>query len=1796
MTNSSFNIFTELNTDSHPVNTKNTVMVDAINVALTTRGQNQLILQNMEGTDAFSALPFGSKPLGVAVFNNISYILSGVFDQNGGMLSCEIGTFPSPDWGNLNLQNPINPNFFLPIKKEYSPLKNFYNGVGNIESDKSYNFPFSTKKLNFRSDRLIEVEIQPSYDDSVNIVFTDDYNPIRLVNSRFRVHESGKKAALADRRQVKDTNTYSEGRFGAIRLIKRSDIIPTLTFNGVFSGGYHTGGGYRFFFKYTDSDGALTDIIEESRLVVMAYDDHGATELQNTGKLARFTLTNLDQKFSGVRVFFSYAVGIADTITTVHEILNIYDISDTSLVISIYGNEETNLISADVLNSDYSSIGTVKTITQYDDRLLLGNITNTADSYDQFKIISQSIKISEAKTDMVIVGAKNGYSDPDNVYHKLGVWAGETYELGIVYILTGGRGNTPVMPIRGGDNYDNQLVYTGTNTDTVSATKFGSDGFKSGSTAENRLGVYRTHKNRVMLKKSAVETDTTEVRYLTLDLSAVKQNPYVLANTSGFFIVRKERKRDCVVQGYITNTTKVPVPSKISSTRFKIDTPFIEWYDGGAKHIQSLREGIGKQSDLNKILPAPGRIWETHIDLSQPDLVQTWNRTVSMQGKLQYDQDYNNRNDEQFYAFYAADQLANPAIMATTFNNTTKGVLINNENNPVKATSFVVDHIVNTGNLSYSYNSQVVITNTNASPSAGEMQFENPPENSFGNHNVIVTQIPNGNQTCYIKGVMSVYDPTILSPNISTRVDFYLNTTAAGVTTGFMTKQQQVSSPNLPSPIAIDPANTFIPLLYLGMTTAAQGAYITVLPFTETDKNKEITPEKLHFTIKFTGNYTSTPGAISVSSVANTPIKKLDLRPFTFEPQNIANNSSFANEFTMQYVGYGNDAFTNNQFSTIENRNLYYATANKETSTGSGIDSWPNRTSSYIGDVSTGYVSNIVDTANLIAGIFMSSNVQFSEYIGLKAKVGDFRLHNTLNNDKTHVYSEQIFPTNTFNVTGTDLGDYTYRLQDQGFNLAMLANIYESGTNALEEGAWKNRYINSAGSEVYTAVSNRYTWAVAPTNLSVYDGDCYIGHIYKRIMKGLGIPGIDAANDPNAYTDFNQATGLYPKGFVMPIVSENNYNVSLRTFDNFLASEKALYNKDRTFFPLENIDSLRASRQPESTGYNHGYDYDGSDRVYTVLNDRAPSLNINYGNRVMASSVSVSGNFSNGYIDFSGLNFRDYNKQLGQITKLVTHNNTVYCIFEQGVGVLPINQRTMVSAAEGGVFLDNASILAPKMQILSTEYGSDQQFSIIKTDQAVYGCDVKNNKIWRLGNSGDGAYSLDIISDFAIQTILVEFKERIKSNQTNNFVKANYDRERNHVIFSYYNEEFGKFSTNYLEDVIIIPEITVVPDTVELEEFDVRPGTSKTGNSRPEEFGELEEFEVFYGTSNENQEEFEELEEFEVFYGTSNENQEEFDVRPETYNGNRTREEYTAFISPTRVLRKNKIGSVYFNETVQKWISKLSWNPIWMFNIENNLYSFNACANTEVIWNHFSSIVPFSHIYGEQHKFVFEFVLVDKSTAQKIINNLMVISNRIFPGNITYTTLEDDTDYENFNYTNAGYMEYLKQRHETFPPHIKTSTNWAAMLSVVNLPGNTQAYLNIQGNSKEESQRIVGGYVIDSNIFDAQGVNINPNATGELYVIGDSLYDAFTGISYNEILDQNRMNVTGLPNLKFTTIDFGIIKQNMEYIEDHLYIEVGKDDNSSYVRDKAIKIKFEYEGYDYVTIQAIISSFVYSFN
>jgi len=1864
----SVNQFTELNTDSHPINTKPNVMTDAINAALTTKGKNQLILQNMNGNEHVTQLTEGFQPLGVEVFKGISYIVSGRFDSNGNFIEGEIGSFPSPDWDNL-VNNGIDASYYLPMKDKYAPLKNFSTIPNNspviphpLDDDVNYNEPFRTPELNFLSDRLIEVEIQPSYDDSVNIIFTDDYNPVRLINSRFKVSEDGKNAAIADRRQDKDTNTYAEARFGATKLLRQSDTIVDLTYNGLSYGGAIKGGGYRFYFKYTDSDGGLTDIIEESRLISMGYDDHGATDQEDTGKTISFTLNNLDQKFSGIKVYYSHAVGETDTTTTIYEIQDIYDLPATggSMNITVYGTEVTDVISYATLNIDYSSIDTVKTIAQHDDRLVLGNITNTTDNFDIFSDAAQGLHIEEITKDITIKEKGEGYADPSNVYYNLGYWSGETYEVGIIFILNNGRGLTPALPIRGGDNYDGTFSYTGTSPITSA------DGFV-GNTSENRLGVYRTHKRKVLLKGAAY--DTTEVKGLRVNVQSLINNSIIQSETDGFFFVRKERKNDALVQGYMCNTAEIP-------TLLSPTTPTY-------KSVQDCRWGIGKDrygsnnhgqpafEDNVKVMPSPGRIWENIIMYQDTPIVTNNNvpgikrgDPLSMQGIVWPDPTYYSHNGKAVpmsYAFYTPDALVNKPYMSSIFNGSNKGLAINGVNgNTVIGRQDVVENLQVTttpgGGTGYpiqwqgefpipsnqTINSHICTTGT---ATTGNLTCgTNPPANGdltiLGPWGGGFETAPNSNITLNLDAEFRSLDGAwSIGPVTHTYVDL-LNISHTRTETGFLKIDLQIdssgnyvpgsgtvggyaldatystgtsawtafrylevfdSSPKKPSVYGnqfaqspqhdreIGVVNSAVFSVPLNTMSVGQTGTFTIqvkLPIYRYYKyygNSEGNTPTLAYTetVEVTGTYTLTGmqntinnNLHTVSSTDNTPIQDIRIENIVFDPTPL-DDLDTGESIKVNYIPDNQDSFSNGQFASKSDRNLFYTARDAQDNNliDQPYSSNPNSEQALSG-VNTGI-------------IWAADQIRFADYIGVKiSKIeqndkADIYLANELRNDDQSVRNYLAFQQNGYGLAGTDIADWTYKVQHEGFRLGVVSNIYSSPIGPQTQTDWKNKYNNSGVVEPYYAISKRYSWedVINNADIDIYDGDCFINYAYKRLNYSLGIEGTPSATDPTLYAYLLQP-GLYDRGTVFPIVCESNYNTSMRTFEFFSPEEKVLYGKNRTYFPIDTIEDIRGSRQNESAGYNHGYHYAFSDRNYTALNDRSPVLNINYGNRVMVSESAVAGNFKNGYTDFSGLNFRDYNKQLGEITKLVAHNNHLFCIFEKGTGVVPMNQRTMVGGEGDGVFIDDAKILAQKMKIISTEYGSDQQFSIIKTDEYIYGCDLNKTKIWRIVSQGE-QHSMELISDFAVQVILNEYKDRLDNNRLPSFVKANYDRERNNVIFSFLNQLDGKYTTDLYQMVAVPPND---PDPI----GDVPVEVGDVGGDTPVDPPVDDEFTDIDLSGPVNAADFAAYETAkktkaasdtpvtDASAGTATDdavdgldtlspNSKGEVILPGGYTTIPGYNEQLQIYEPVLV-ETNKLGSLYFNETISKWVSRLSWNPLFTFNISNDLYSFNAVDNMDKVWEHFSPNVPYCHFYGNQDKFEFEFVLVDNSSAQKILNNLHFICNRTFPGRITYK-IDSDVDYETFAVTDGSYTQLMKQRHEYI--------SWTATQFM-----NGGNLLIDFGISAEEAERIVGSHFVHNNIF---------------YIIGNAI--TLNGVNYVGITDEFGAPVTApLTGLNINRLEFGIIKQNMEYREDHLYVEVGKGTDKSRVRDKAIKIRIVYEGNDYVTIQSIISKFVYSFN
>jgi hypothetical protein len=75
------------------------------------------------------------------------------------------------------------------LVNKYVPFRNLLKPEINsgILGDKISDF--KTKNLNYKRENPLNIEIQPSYDGSVNLILNDDFNSPKMINSRFSVLE-----------------------------------------------------------------------------------------------------------------------------------------------------------------------------------------------------------------------------------------------------------------------------------------------------------------------------------------------------------------------------------------------------------------------------------------------------------------------------------------------------------------------------------------------------------------------------------------------------------------------------------------------------------------------------------------------------------------------------------------------------------------------------------------------------------------------------------------------------------------------------------------------------------------------------------------------------------------------------------------------------------------------------------------------------------------------------------------------------------------------------------------------------------------------------------------------------------------------------------------------------------------------------------------------------------------------------------------------------------------------------------------------------------------------------------------------------------------------------------------------------------------------------------------------------------------------------------------------------------------------------------------------------------------------
>lgn len=470
------------------------------------------------------------------------------------------------------------------LSHEYNPLHNQMNSDGSIGD-------FTTSEINIDLNKPVDIECQPSYDGTVNLIINDDMNPPRIINTRYSVIEDNRYRRI-ERNQTEQTNLYKEGKVDAqTRLFRNINKIPKIELLDVSYHGQLKGGNYTFYLKLADNDFNKTDVIAESSIISIykgtlekIYSISGTLEDERTDKSINLQINNIDTSFAKIFVYYkrdySDINGILKTET--YSIKQPYKIMGSSLLLNIDGYEEVSKINEEELNVQYNICTGVKTQAQVQNMLFFGNVQQTIINNDDLQNISYFIEAQYIQKEDSIgyinpetytrqlkenVG-KSEYYNPIQIYYSLGYWPTELYRLGIVYIFVDDS-LSPVYNLRGckfdSENKTNFVYNEGplsslydSNGNIVSINK--EDFFLPSSPyLSNTKGIFKFPDVNVIKYK--------EKKINPLGLRFTLNNELITAlfkkyKVKGFFFVRQKRIPTILAQGYsigIDKTSYIPM-------------------------------------------------------------------------------------------------------------------------------------------------------------------------------------------------------------------------------------------------------------------------------------------------------------------------------------------------------------------------------------------------------------------------------------------------------------------------------------------------------------------------------------------------------------------------------------------------------------------------------------------------------------------------------------------------------------------------------------------------------------------------------------------------------------------------------------------------------------------------------------------------------------------------------------------------------------------------------------------------------------------------------------------------------------------------------------------------------------------------------------------------------------------------------------------------------------------------------------------------------------------------------------
>lgn len=1275
-----------------------------------------------------------------------------------------------------------------------SPL---YNPFHNLNEDSKLK-PFTLKNDDYFKFDLyhpIEMMVQASYDNSVNILFTDYKNRPRLINSKFQ--KVGNILEEVNHDGEWNTNTYDKDNFDNVTsLILKYNKSPRIEFQSVDIGGELLVGTYHIYIKYADADGNTTDFCATSGAIPCwagggNQKDGGYADLK-ANKVIRIKVTNLDPTYHFLKVFYSRVTcneGDQNALTTYFEITDLYDIKEENgtLVsnIDINGTEITEERDETDINPALHNIEAAKSMTQVSDILFLGNLKTSKRDYTKLRDIAARFTVSFEN-----INGKNasGASDetvfiyhntPELIYNNVGYMANEYYKFGLVFLF---KDNTysPVFPLIG-QYYDAESQKMQDIQGLPLFTEQGIPIYIDNTVLRNETeksdieitGIYQ------VLDKTALETYTPNVSQnycVKLQLNNKDENgtelwgyfndedpnPNQLPNLKtrleaedimGICLVRQKRFTHFISQGILN-----PVSNGIPLIRASINSS----YDGYLK-LGGLNDHLFK----GKRPKDPGNFYMNSLFLYMNffrGIFLNDGKDVSNQVYLRLS------NDNKYYV-------------------------------PIPYSGFGFDF----GALSVNEvegSNRNTFTRSKLEDVSIRAWFGHPNENSS-------TTMPNGRS---------------MSQNIIYCPDFFTN---KGYYNQLFNQELKYESIRGAYQSKYDEDGKWYDAGYPAVSTVCN-YWMGNYRFFASNINHFAYPSgSVAYTYRFIFQLVPESDPLSAKSIII--LNQETYNWFIDNPNTLKRVRAGRKTLQSLWIKKSSNLETQEWFIYKDSEGSIVPTYNVSIYLKEYNTSDSNIETSTPGIIKLNTINEGIQGQTFNGNTFRNEAGNAARATSVVPIIKDAKSYKNGNLIASGVYVRGVYcphlatdakfscfvPEGTEYIKGEVINDELKlstslsTIQEPFVDTALYyINLYTQIADEILIDQLKN------DKNPYYPITDFYTPYEVKNlllNTEIYRGDSFNCEFTNRIFNNFQDPSNiindiivdqdtwDNAKSTETYDDINIGDvnavkmGLW---YTYPIKSSHNLNI--RSLDSSYTEEVAIAGP-RTFYPYTEPSIDGASKILESRRYNTAFSQQVSSKKFFGISD-APYIRNDFKNRIIFSETNVNGQFINNWRVFKGDSYRDYPTTYGDIVKLesLPEKKELIIIYEHGVCGCNVNEKTLVTQADGDqVYISSEKVLPDEWtNVYSDTLGTCYSESVVRTAQGnIYGVDADAKKIWVCNKSG-----LQVISDLKIQSFLeknliqnkdlhkipnTEYKDQIVKI-TDVTLKTHYNRIKHDVMFTYY--------------------------------------------------------------------------------------------------------------------------------------------------------------------------------------------------------------------------------------------------------------------------------------------------------------------------------------------------------------------------------------------------------------------------